>query len=74
MDGKLKKALLIWFMLFIIIIVVCFSMASYFQSMRNAYLTMSCNGEKIFDQRPIDKAFDYQDEKCDDIDFRIDVR
>ena len=74
MNKRTKKAIVIWAILFLILIVGFFSAATYFQSIRNAYFSLSCDGEKIFDERPIEKQFDYQDIKCDDIDLFIEVR
>ena len=71
---KLKKVLAIWAVVFLLIVIALFSAATYFQSGRNAYFSMSCNGEQVFEERMIDKQFDYQDVSCDNIDLNIEVR
>lgn len=71
---KLKKVLAIWAVVFLLLVIALFSVATYFQSARNAYFSMSCNDEQVFDERLIDKQFDYQDVSCDNIDLNIEVR
>ncbi len=71
---KLKKVLSIWAIIFILLVITLFTISTYFQAARNAYFSMSCDGEQIFEDRMIDMKFDYQDVSCDDIDLLIEVR